>query len=722
MIHEVRILKEAMALTAKRDFPTMREIYGALVFDQQEMKQRLPKDVFENLTGAAEGRQKLDSSIADTVALAMKDWAVSHGASHWAHWFHPLTELSAEKHTAFVKADGNGFALEHFSGKDLMQGEPDASSFPSGGSRSTFEARGYSAWDPSSPAFIMKSPKGGTLCIPSVFLSYDGTPLDLKTYLLRAMSALESRSMKMLRLFGNRGIRCVRATVGAEQEYFLLDRPRAQHRPDIRFCGRTLLGSRPPRDQKMEDHYFGAIPTRVLAYMEDVQRDLARLGVDLATRHNETARCQFEFAPNFTDANLACDQNQLIMEVMRKMAKQHELRLLFHEKPFKDMNGSGKHINFSLQDSEGRNLLKPSTNHRKNVIFLSFLSSLVLGVSEYFGLLQASVSTPGNMYRLGGHEAPPNIISVYLGDAVSSMITAIENGSEKGVPGKSKLDLGLARLPDLAAYDSDRNRTSPLAFTGNKFEFRAGGASQATATPVTALLAAWAAGMEQFIEMLENGVKSGLNPIDAAICAIREASKRSGHIRFEGDAYTPGWHEEAERRGLIKARTIPQGIDLYKEPKTMEMLETLGIFKKKEIEAFWTIRMEAFVNNIEIEMSLLRDMLWEGVLPAISKQLTLEKDSLAAAECAGTPDLGRWKSHISELAGLKVKLLDKVKELQGLKDSMTGMELRERAETIVSGAVPLMDEIRDYADKAETFLSEENIPYPRYRTLLSLSA
>lgn len=707
---------------AAREFPTMREIYGSLVFDQKEMKQRLPKDVFENLIGAIEGRQKLDSSIADTVALAMKDWAVSNGASHWAHWFHPLTELSAEKHTAFVQADDNGFALEEFNGKDLVQGEPDASSFPSGGSRSTFEARGYSAWDPSSPAFIMKSPKGGTLCIPSVFLSYDGMPLDLKTFLLRAMDAVETRSMKILKLFGNRGVRYVRATVGAEQEYFLLDRPRAQKRPDIRFCGRTLLGSRPPRDQKMEDHYFGAIPTRVLAYMEDVQRDLARLGVDLATRHNEVARCQFEFAPNFREANIACDQNQLVMEVMRKMAKQHELRLLFHEKPFKDMNGSGKHVNFSLQDSEGRNLLKPSTNHRKNVVFLVFLSSLVLGVSEHFGLLQASISTPGNMYRLGGHEAPPNIISVYLGDAISAMITAIENGGEKDMPGKSTVDLGLSRLPNLAAFDSDRNRTSPMAFTGNKFEFRAVGSSQAIAIPITALLSIWAAGMDKFIGMFEGYIESGQEALDAALSAIRDATALSKNIRFEGDAYTPEWHAEAKRRGLIKARTTPEGIDLYKEPQTMEMMERLGVFTKKEMEAFWVIRMEAFVNNIEIEMSLLRDMIWEGVLPAISSQLTLEKNSFAAAEMAGVADLDNLKAHIAELAILKIKLVDKVKALQQLKDESADTELREHAELIVTKAVPLMDEIREYADKAEIYLSAAIMPYPRYRSLLSLSA
>lgn len=709
-------------MAEEKKYPTMREIYGSLVFDRNEMKKRLPKDAYENLIASMEGRQKLDSGIADTVALAMKDWAVSHGASHWAHWFHPLHELSAEKHTAFVKADDNGFALEEFTGKDLVQSEPDASSFPSGGTRSTFEARGYSAWDPSSPAFIMKSPKGGTLCIPSVFLSYDGSPLDLKTYLLRSMDAVESRAMKMLKLFGNRGVRYVRATVGGEQEFFLLDRPRAQQRPDIRFCGRTLFGARPPRDQKMEDHYFGAIPTRVLAYMEDVQRDLARLGVDLATRHNEVARCQFEFAPNFTEANLACDQNQLLMEVMRKMARQHELRLLFHEKPFKDMNGSGKHVNFSLQDSEGRNLLKPSTNHRKNVVFLSFLSSLVLGVSEYSGLLQACVSTPGNMYRLGGHEAPPNIISVYLGEAISAMITAIEEGGEKDLPCKSTVDLGLVKLPEIVAFDSDRNRTSPVAFTGNKFEFRAAGSSQAMAVPATALFSVWAAGLEKFIGIFEKYLADGQDPLEAAICTIREVSKMNKKIRFEGDAYTEEWHKEAERRGLVKARTMPEGIDLYKEPATVKMLEEMGVFKKNELEAFWAIRMESFVNSIEIEMSVMRDMIWEGILPAISKQLLLEKESFTAADFVGAKGLEHWKSHIAELATLKVKLIDKVQELVGLKENFASLELREHAEQITTKAVPLMEEIRELADGAEIYLSDENLPYPRYRNLLSLSA
>ena len=705
-----------------KEFPKMRDIYGSLVFDQKAMKQRLPRDVYESLVGAIEGRQKLDSGIADTVALAMKDWAVSNGASHWAHWFHPLTELTAEKHTAFVMADENGFPLESFRGQDLMQSEPDASSFPSGGTRSTFEARGYSAWDPTSPAFIIKSPKGGTLCIPSVFLAYDGTPLDLKTYLLRSVEAVESRALRMLKLFGNRGVRYVRATVGGEQEFFLLDRPRAQKRTDIRFCGRTFWDPA-PKDQKMEDHYFGSIPTRVLAYMEDVQRDLARLGVGLATRHNEVARCQFEFAPNFAEANLACDQNQLIMETMRKMARQHELRLLFHEKPFMDMNGSGKHVNFSLQDSEGRNLLKPSSNQRKNIIFLSFLSSFVLGVAEYSGLLQASVSTPGNMYRLGGHEAPPSIISVYLGGAIDKIIREIEDGNcGSDMPAKNTVDLGLSKLPEIIAFDSDRNRTSPVAFTGNKFEFRAPGASQAIALPVTAIFSVWAAGLEKFISIFEERINKGEDAIEAALCTIREVSVMSRKIRFEGDAYSAEWHAEAERRGIVKAKTIPEGIDLFMEPKTLTMLEELGIFKKKEMESFYVIRMESFVKSIEIEMSVLRDMIWEGILPAISKQILLESSSFSSVCDCGLEGADAWKKHIAKLAKAKIDLMEKTKELVEMKERMSKLSLREHADALVNEAVPLMAEIRKIADSVEVYMSAENMAYPNYRSLLSLSA
>lgn len=706
-----------------KEYPTMREIYGSLVFDRHEMKQRLPQDVYDNLIGAMEGRQKIDSNIADTVALAMKDWAISKGASHWAHWFHPLHEHTAEKHTSFLTTDREGVPIELFRGKDLMQSEPDASSFPSGGTRSTFEARGYSAWDPTSPAFIIKSPKGGTLCIPSVFLAYDGSPLDLKTYLLRSLSAVEGRSLKLLKMFGNRGVRYVRATLGGEQEFFLLDRPRAQKRPDLRFCGRMLIGSKPPRDQKMEDHYFGTIPMKVLAYMEDVQRDLARVGVDLATRHNEAARCQFEFAPNFAEANLACDQNQLIMEIMRKLACKHDLRLLFHEKPFDCLNGSGKHTNFSLEDSEGRNLLSPSTNHRRNVLFLSFLSAFVLGVSEYSGLLQASVSTPGNLYRLGGHEAPPFIMSVYLGDTIDKMLTAVEKsaGKSEDLPEKSLLDIGLDKLPTIIAYDSDRNRTSPIAFTGNKFEFRAPGASQAMAIPATFIFAVWAAGLEKFTEIFKTHLDKGTDPLDAALATIREVSKKSRKIRFEGDSYSKEWQKEAERRGIVKAHTIPEGIDLFLEPKSVKMLGELGIFTKKELEAFHTIRLESFVNNIEIELSLLHNMVFEGFVPSISKQLKLESESMAAVKDMRISKIDAWKKQIEMLATAKSAILVKTKELELVKDKRDGLPLRKHADVLINEALPLAAEIRDLCDGVEIYISKENLAYPKCRALLSLS-
>ena len=515
----------------EKQYPPVREIFGSLLFDKRAMKEHLPKKVIANLEEAMLGRKPLDAADADIVAMGMRNWAISKGATHWTHWFNPINENTAEKHQAFAMPLEDGSPLEVFSGKDLMQGEPDASSFPSAGARSTFEARGYSVWDTSSSAFIVKSPKGGTLCIPSVFLSYDGMPLDLKTGLLRALDSLEANSLRLLRIFGQRGVRYVRMTVGSEQEYFLLDRPRAQQRPDIRFCGRTIIGARPAKDQKLDHHYFGAISPRVLAYMEDVERDLARLGIAIATRHNEVARCQFEFAPLFSEANIACDQNLMIMETMRKLARKHELRLLFHEKPFADMNGSGKHVNFSLVDSEGRNLLKLSTNQRKNIIFLTFLASFVLGVSKHFTLLQAVTATHGNMYRLGGHEAPPSIISVYLGEALTKMIKEIRTSAGE-FSKKPNFDLGLAKLASITAYDSDRNRTSPVAFTGDKFEFRAPGSSAAVAFPVTGLAAVWAAGLKSVTEAVEKKTEAGKDPLDAALEVVADTMQEAGKIIF----------------------------------------------------------------------------------------------------------------------------------------------------------------------------------------------
>ncbi len=701
-------------------YPTVREIFGSMVFDRRVMKEKLNQDVYERLVAAMEGRQKLDAGLADTVAMAMRDWAVAHGATHWAHWFHPQTELTAEKHQAFTLPGPDGTPIDVFRGSDLIQGEPDASSFPSAGKRSTFEARGYNAWDISSPAFIVKSAKGGTLCIPSVFLSCDGTPLDLKTPLLRALDALEGRALKLLKLFGRRGIRSVRMTVGAEQEFFLLDRPRAQERPDIRFCGRTLIGAQPAKDQKLDHHYLGAIPPRILSYMEDVERDLARLGISIATRHNEVARCQFEFAPLFSDANTACDQNQILMETMRKLARQHDLRLLFHEKPFQGMNGSGKHVNVSLLDSEGNNLLKPSHSHRRNVVFLTFLAAVVLGVSKYHSLLQASTATAGNLFRLGGHEAPPSITSVYLGSALTELLSRLDQ-ADVSLPDRGPMDLGLAKLPSIIPYDSDRNRTAPVAFTGDKFEFRAPGASQSIALPVTMFASLWAWGVQQMIDMIEERSSGDRDPMDVALDAVKEAVRRGGDVLFEGDAYSREWQEEAQRRGLIQARDMPGKIDLLLLPENRKMLEELGVFREHELEALHDIRLEAFVRSLEIEVAILYDMLWEGVLPALSKQLILEKNSLSALDGLEFPEGEPWREYILDLGRTRATLIEDAHRLDELRGHMVELPVRERADFLVGTAVPLMESIRKRCDAVEVNIAADIWPYPISRNLLSLS-
>ena len=703
------------------EYKTVHEIFGSLVFDKRAMKNRLNPDVYEQVIAAMEGRQRLTPEAADIVAGAMKDWAVSNGATHWSHWFQPMSESTAEKHLAFTLSDADGSPIEIFRGKNLVQGEPDASSFPSAGTRSTFEARGYSAWDISSPAFIVKSPKGGTLCIPSVFLSFDGTPLDLKTPLLRSLDAVESRALKLLRTLGQRGIKSVKMTVGAEQEYFLLDRPRAQLRPDIRFCGRTLIGAQPAKDQKLDHHYMGAIPPRVLAYMEDVDRDLARLGVSVIARHNEVARCQFEFAHLFSDANRACDQNQILMETMRKLARKHELRLLFHEKPFAGMNGSGKHTNMSLMDSEGRNLLKPSNSHRRNVVFLAFLSAAVLGVSRYNSLLQASIATYGNLFRLGGHEAPPSIISVYLGAALTDLIRRLDN-SDVSLPEKGVMDLGLAKLPDIIPFDSDRNRTSPVAFTGDKFEFRAPGSSQSIALPVTMFASLWAWGIEQVTGMTEAGIQKGEDPIDAALSAAREAFRMGSNVLFEGDAYTPEWHAEAKKRGLIEAETMPQRIDLLLKPENKAMLEELGVYRANELENLHDVRMESFATGLEVEAAVLYDMLWEGVLPAITKQLTFERNSMLYWENVDFGDMTPWRDYVGGLGRAKNSLIKDANNLYELKGRLSGMNAHERSDFLVDEILPLMDSIRAKSDAAELTIASDIWPYPIYRNLLSLSA
>jgi glutamine synthetase len=702
------------------EFDKARDIFGMYVFDRRAMKERLPQHIFNDLLASVEGGQKLDSALADMVAAAMKEWALSKGATHWTHWFHPRTELTAEKHMSFMSKDETGMPIESFKGKELIQSEPDASSLPSGGIRSTFEARGYSAWDPSSPAFIMMSKKGGTLCIPSVFISYDGTPLDLKTPLLKAVDAVETRSIRLLKLFGNRGLKWAHVTVGAEQEYFLIDNAMAKERPDLRYCGRTILGSPPPKGQQMEDHYFGSIPSRVLAFMEDVERDLYRLGVVITTRHNEVAPCQFEFAPQFSDANLACDQNQQIMDVMRKMAKRHDLALLLHEKPFALLNGSGKHINFSIMDSEGRNLLKPSTNHRKNIQFLTFLSAVLLGFSKYYGLIRASIASPGNMHRLGGNEAPPAIMSAYLGAAITGILEAVEKGLPDDLPAQALIDLGMNKLPSIMADNSDRNRTAPLAFTGNKFEFRAPGAPQSIAGPLTMLLAAWAWGLDTMADMIESK-GSEVDVLDAALEAIRYAAAESRATRFEGNAYSEEWKQEALRRGLKIANTTHEALSLYLVPEHRELLAKLGIMTEREVVAYYEVRLEQYIKTVVIEMGILRTMLWEGILPAISRQLILEQTSLAGLPEEIARESVLWKKNIADLAGIKNSLIAASEKIDSMLAELHDKDPEEQSKLITDEIIPLYTHIRVLADRAENQIAKDIRPYPTYTQLLSIS-
>ncbi|MEA3284014.1 MAG: glutamine synthetase III [Synergistota bacterium] len=698
-----------------------KEIFGMNVLDRKTMKEVLPDEIYRKLVTAIEGGQKLDISVADFVATAMKEWAVSKGATHYTHWFLPRTETTAEKHMAFLTTDESGAPMDSFSGMELVRSEPDASSFPSGGIRSTFEARGYSTWDPSSPAFVVRSPKGATLCIPSVFISYDGTPLDMKTPLLKSIDVVRNKSMRLLKLFGNRSVRSVDVTVGGEQEYFLVDEEKARKRPDIMKCGRTLIGAPSPLEQTVEAHYFGSIHPRTLAYMEDVERDMYRMGQILKTRHNEVAPCQFEFAPDIAEGNLGCDQNHILMEIMKKMAIRHGFKLMLHEKPFAGVNGSGKHLNFSLRDSEGRNLLKPSSNQRRNIQFLTFLSAFLLGVSKHGGLLRAAIASPGNMHRLGGHEAPPAIMSVYLGDLLTQILDNIEKGLPDKMPSRSLIDLGLNRLPAVVADNSDRNRTSPIAFTGNKFEFRAVGAPQALAGPLTVLLAVWSKGIEEMTSMIEHRISEGrMDVTDAALEAIRHGAKESRAVRFEGNAYAPEWQNDAAKRGLTVANTTPEALDLYLIPENRSLFADLGIMTEREVEAYHEIRTEQYVNAMDVEMATMTAMIREGVLPAVTRQISLESEAMRSLPEELRKDMDPWNKSLKELVTLKNGLITGIENLDDLRQRANNMNLSERARIVTEEALPQMAAVRGMSDAAEQLVAGDIWPYPRYRDLLTI--
>ncbi len=695
-------------------------MFGINVFDRQTLRERLPRDIYDQLVAAVEGGAPLGESVANAVAMAMKEWAIAQGVTHYTHWFQPRTEMTAEKHMAFLSLDRKGFPLETFTGNELIQSEPDASSLPSGGIRSTFEARGYTAWDPTSPAFIMEDSAGGTLFIPCVFISHDGTPLDLKTPLLRSLAAMEPRALRLLKLFGNRTVKNVQVTVGAEQEFFLVDEDVARRRPDLLYCGMTVFGSLPPKAQQMEDHYFGSIHPRVLAYMGEVEEELTRLGIVIKTRHNEVAPCQYEFAPLHGEANLASDQNQLTMGVMRKLARKHGFRLLLHEKPFMGLNGSGKHTNFSLVDSEGRNLLEPSNNQRRNLQFLAFLTAFLLGVSRYGGLLRASVASAGNMHRLGGNEAPPTIMSVYLGEVLSQLLEQIKEGSFGDMPDKGVLDLGLNRLPSVKVDNTDRNRTSPIAFTGNKFEFRATGASQSISGPVTMILALWSWGMERMAEMIEKRTDGGWDITDAALDAVRQAYRESSFICFDGNCYSQEWREEAKRRGLPLADTTHEALALYLVPEHRKLLDSLGIMSDREIVAYYETRLEQYFKTVDIEMGIFSSMIWEGILPALSQQIGQEAQALHHLPEALQEETREWQGELQRLVRLRRSIMTGAQKLESLRKSLLFADLEEQARRLTEEGLPLYEGLRAMCDEVEGLVALSLWPYPTYRDIFAL--
>ena len=684
------------------------ELFGSLVFNEGTMKERLSSASYSAWKKCVTEGTPLDLSTANEIAEAMKQWAVEKGATHFTHWFQPMTGVTAEKHDSFIAPAGGGKILMEFSGKELVRGEPDASSFPSGGLRATFEARGYTAWDPTSFAFI----KEGSLCIPTVFCSYSGEALDKKTPLLRSMDEVSRQAVRILRLFGDTETKRVTAQVGPEQEYFLIDKALYEKREDLRMCGRTLFGAKPPRGQELEDHYFGAIRPRVAAYMKDLDETLWALGVLSKTKHNEVAPAQHEMAPVFSDANSACDQNQLAMEMMKKVADRHGLVCLLHEKPFAGVNGSGKHDNWSLSTDTGKNLFKPGSTPRQNAQFLLFLAAFVKGVDDYQDFLRATVAFPGNDHRLGAQEAPPAVLSIFLGDELSAVVDSIINDTDFQSTGKRTLEIGVDALPAIRQDNTDRNRTSPMAFTGNKFEFRMLGSSQSISGPNITLNTIMAEELEQFADELEasRDFQADLEKL------IRRVFTEHQRIIFNGNGYDEAWLKEAGKRGLSNLTSTADALPMYTAPKNVDLFVKHGIYTKEEIEARAEIHIENYSTVICIEARTMTDMIRRQILPAVS--------AFAGDLCsrAGTKkDLGACCQYevstacqIGSLTDALMAASDKLETDLSAIPADAAEAMRYSHDVLI----PDMDTARRAADQLETLTSSDRWPFPTYSDLL----
>ena len=692
---------------------TVSDYFGSLVFDDRVMRAKLPSHVYDSLKKTIDEGASLDTQVAEAVASAMRDWAVEHGATHFTHWFQPLTGVTAEKHDGFIAPSPDGGVIMEFSGKELIQGEPDASSFPSGGLRATFEARGYTAWDPTSYAFI----KGHTLCIPTAFCSYSGEALDKKTPLLRSMQALNKQALRVLKLFGNEDVKCVRPCVGPEQEYFLIDKAMYEKRKDLVFCGRTLFGAKPPKGQELDDHYFGAIKPRVEAYMEDLNTELWKLGILAKTEHNEVAPSQHELAPIFSVANIATDHNQLTMEIMQKVASRHGLVCLLAEKPFAGVNGSGKHNNWSLATDTGVNLFKPGETPYENAQFLLFLCAAVQAVDNYQDLLRLSVATAGNDHRLGANEAPPAVISIFLGDELTAVLDAIETDTPYSGTEKTVLKLGVHVLPKFTRDTTDRNRTSPFAFTGNKFEFRMVGSSDSIACANIMLNAAMAETLKEFADRLE-----GVSDFESALHdLIKETIKAHKRIIFNGNGYDDAWIKEAtEKRGLLNLRTTPDALATVLEKKNVEMLTSLKIFSEAEIRSRYEICLENYCKTVNIEGLTMVDMARKEILPAVEAYLG-NLSGTVAAKTAAVPGLAckYEKDLISKLSKLADEISDAASSLDTTLIRLKAIpDVTDAAYVIRDVVLQKMAELRVVCDEAESITADKYWPFPTYGDLL----
>ena len=692
---------------------TVPEMFGSMVFDSRVMKARLSGEVYHSLKQTIQKGNKLDLSVANAVANAMKDWAVENGATHFTHWFQPLTGITAEKHDSFITPAPDGRVLMEFSGKELIRGEPDASSFPSGGLRATFEARGYTAWDPTSYAFI----KGKTLCIPTAFCSYGGEALDKKTPLLRSMEALNRQALRVLRLFGNDTVRRVTPAVGSEQEYFLIDRALYEKRMDLRYTGRTLFGARPPKGQELDDHYFGSIKPRVAAFMEELDAELWKLGILAKTEHNEVAPAQHELAPIYTTVNLATDQNQLTMEMMQRIAAKHGMVCLLHEKPFAGVNGSGKHNNWSLSTDTGVNLLSPGETPHENAQFLLFLAAVIQAVDDYQGLLRASVATAGNDHRLGGNEAPPAVISIFLGDELTAVLDAIESDSAYVGTEKKRMKLGVDVLPRFILDTTDRNRTSPFAFTGNKFEFRMLGSSDSIACANIMLDAAVAQSLKRYADELE-----GAEDFNTALHELlKRTIKEHKRIIFNGNGYDEAWIREAEEeRGLLNLRTAPDAIPELLKAKNVEMLTSLGVYTETELRSRYEIMLDNYCKTVCIEAQTMSDMARKQILPAIAHYSAgVARDAADKKAFDGEISCGYETRLVKKLAAVTDSIDAQTDALDSaIAGFKTICDVTEGADFIRDEMISRMTALRAAADEAETLTAESAWPFPTYGDLM----